>query len=417
MGAGEYYPPSPDKDHWHRLAGGLYHVNRPLDVLDHLGDRRLHERLLQLLRAGDIDPGVLGYLCVAVGERHVRGGDCAPAPGDPLRDDVVPDTVRSNRYKPIHISHDAPATVAHRDEVGHPEVCPDATHLDGAGRLPGKPLDENPCQGRRPAYVDDDGFVEPCEESRSAYAVGGPRKDRKDGVPLRVFHGHQRAVVLAEEELRPDRPPLERLLQGARRRLRHLHRRRVEDCRVLPLDEPDDPDLMGERDGNLPADHLPQGSGRLDLLVVPHWGELPGYRDGIELLLDDRSPDFPEFRGVESIELSPVVLVPALYGEVRPSNRSLQVLGPVDHRLHPHPVRRESRLPVEGGVPQLQGDVISLEVEVPRTPNLEGLRGPHYLRGRYPHYGDPEAIPEPLRRDRASGLCVQNRDEVRDCRD
>src|SRR5205807_2582792 len=80
-------------------------------------------------------------------------------------------------------------------------------------------------------------------------------------------------------------------------------------------------------------------------------------------------------------------------------------------------VRRESRRPVEGGVPQLQGDVISLEVEVPRTPNLEGLRGPHYLRGRYPHYGDPEAIPEPLRRDRASGLCVQNRDEVRDCRD
>src|SRR5205823_3035326 len=183
-------------------------ITRHLDVLDYLGDCRLHELLLQLLRAGDVDPGVPRYLGVAVRERHVGRGDCAPAPGDSLCDDAVADAVRTNRHMPIHLSHDAPATVAHRDEVGHPEVCPDSPHLDGAGRLPGEPLDENPGQGRRPAYVDDDSFVEPREKSRSPYAVGGARKDCQDRVSLRVLYGHHGPVVLAEEVLRANRPPL-----------------------------------------------------------------------------------------------------------------------------------------------------------------------------------------------------------------
>src|SRR2546428_8145660 len=96
--------------------------------------------------------------------RHVGRGDGAPAPGDSLGDDVVADAVRTNRHTPIDLSHDAPSAVAHRDEVGHPEVCPDSPHLDCAGRLPGEPLDENPSQGRRPADVDYDRFADSREK-------------------------------------------------------------------------------------------------------------------------------------------------------------------------------------------------------------------------------------------------------------
>src|SRR5438445_13802537 len=77
----QYYSPSPDKDHGHRLAGRLYHVNRLLDVLDYLGDCRLHELLLQLLRAGVVDLGAPRHLAVAVRDVHVPAMDGSHPPG------------------------------------------------------------------------------------------------------------------------------------------------------------------------------------------------------------------------------------------------------------------------------------------------------------------------------------------------
>ena len=95
-----------------------------------------------------------------------------------------------------------------RDDVGHPEVRPDAAEVDADRRLPREPLRDRADVGARPADVDHDRVGEPGQRRRASDRVRRAAADREDRERARAVEPHHRAVVLGQERRRRQ-PPLD----------------------------------------------------------------------------------------------------------------------------------------------------------------------------------------------------------------
>src|SRR5262249_48875012 len=178
------------------------------------------------------------------------------------------------------VGDDAAATQCDGDQVGHPEVGPDATDLYSLGRLPREAVDQHADVGGRTADVNHQRVRAPGEERGPADAVGGPAADGEYGVPQRVVEAHQGAVVLREE------PRWLQLMHGERGPHRFGHvagnpgQRPVEYGGVLPLQQPDRADLVAERDMDL-AEFPLDDTGRQQFVPRRDRGEHAGDDDAL----------------------------------------------------------------------------------------------------------------------------------------
>ena len=180
--------------------------------------------------------------------------------------------------------------------------------------------------------VDDHGVLLLRQERRAADGVRRPARDGEDGVTLRVVHAHERAVVLAQVHGHVGKAlRRERRLEAVGRRARHVVQRRVQDGRVLALEEAERPDLRRQRDGEALAQLLAQNGGGALLVRVGHRREHAGHSNGLEALFAHDARDLADLVFRQRADLATVELVAAVHEEVAHAHGVLQLVGPVGH--------------------------------------------------------------------------------------
>ena len=81
--------------------------------------------------------------------------------------------------------------------------------------------------------------------------IGGAPADRQHGIAQGVVDLHERAVVLPEEHVSRDPALGKRPAKAIGHRAQRLHQRRVQNARILALEQPDRSDLGRERHRNI----------------------------------------------------------------------------------------------------------------------------------------------------------------------
>ena len=189
------------------------------------------------------------------------------------------------------------------------------------------------------AHVDDDGVVAARQVAGAADGVRRPARDGEDGIAARVFHGHERAVILRQVHFGVRHALVGQTGCEALGELaRHVVQRRVQDSGVLALDQAHRADLAGDGHVHVLAQHLARDGRGAQLVVVAHGGEHAGHGHGLHATfhaLEERAA-----RGlVELCQALAIVLETALDDERVHAHRS-DIVGPVHHRRDAHGSRR-----------------------------------------------------------------------------
>ena len=237
------------------------------------------------------------------------------------------------------LADDGAAAQSDRIDVRHAEVGAHAA--DGhrhAGFAREARLDDAQVRGR-PAHVDDDGVVQMAQIACAADGVRRTAGNGQDGVAARVFHGHERAVVLGKIDLRVGDAFLREAVGKALcKTLGDFVERGVEYGGVLALDQAHGADLAGDGDVHVLAHDLAADLRRAALVVGPHGGKDAGDGDGLHLPLQFRK-ECPRGVLVQRRQLLAVVLKPAADDGALFADKA-DVLRPVHHRRHAHGRRR-----------------------------------------------------------------------------
>src|SRR5262249_60189579 len=109
---------------------------------------------------------------LARGGCKVVGGGCRPAEDEGLPLGRGTDAARPDPGALRAVGDDAAATQRNGDQVGHPEVRPDATDLYSLGRLPWEAVDQHADVGGRAADGDHGSVGTTGAKSGPADAVG-----------------------------------------------------------------------------------------------------------------------------------------------------------------------------------------------------------------------------------------------------
>ena len=185
---------------------------------------------------------------------------------------------------------------------------------------------------RRPPDVHDERVGALGQERGAAHRVGRPGGEAVDGEGLGDGREHDRAVVLGEVERRGDPARPQRVGEGARRPLRQIHERRVEQRRVLALEEAEAAEAVGERDGDARA-LLAEDLRRLLLARRVQRGEDRGDADRGDPRLADAARRGSHAARIERDEGPAVVLVAALQHHDLAADDRREILGPVAEGL------------------------------------------------------------------------------------
>jgi hypothetical protein len=191
-----------------------------------------------------------------------------------------------------------------------------------------KPVAQGPDVGRGAAHVHDDGIVTLRQEGGAAHAVGRPRGEAVDGELPRLLGGQHGAVVLRDVERRPDLAPDQGLHEASGRPARQVDQTGVQQRRVLPLEQPDPPEVVRAGDGE-PGTFLQQDAGGFFLAGWIEGREHGGDGRRRQASLADAPARLPDGRRVEGHDGASVVLVASLDHEDLAPDEAGQILRPV----------------------------------------------------------------------------------------
>ena len=281
--------PAADQDHRHRLAVRLHLVDRVLDALVNRVEHRLDHLLVEVRDLPRVADHGLSRAHGDVGRRELAAAEHERAFAE-----LVADRIGTEPRLVAVEAHERAAAERDRQHVGHPEV-----RAHAAGQVRGRGLareaahEEAEVAGRA-ADVDHDRVLHAGQERGTADAVGRSRRARDDREPRRIVGRDQRAVVLAQVNRRRDAELRECLAQRAHDVARQPAQRRIDQRRVLAIDQPEPADLARQRDVGVGMDARQHGRGLL-LDIGTHRREVRRDRDRADALLPDvargRSPD------------------------------------------------------------------------------------------------------------------------------
>ena len=223
-----------------------------------------------------------------------------------------------------------PAAQGDGDKVRHAEVGPHAADLDRDRGLAGKPVDEDADVGRCAADVNHGAVSDAGKESRTPDRVRWAARDGQDWVAHGVVEGHERPVVLAEEEPRIDSMLAQRPLEARRRGACGDDDGGVQDRRVFALQQAQTADLVRVRQREIAQDVAQHLAGALFVRGIDS-RECADHRQRVDVPLK-RLRCLLDRADVERTNLATVVFVPALDDRVLAANRGAQVFRPANER-------------------------------------------------------------------------------------
>ena len=260
-------------------------------------------------------------------QRRIGQGGGGAAEGQALAADAIAHGVGAD----LAVADDGAAAHGDGHDVRHAEVRADAADLHVLAGLAREAVDQHADVRGGAAHVDDDG-VRPAGQVRgAAEAVRRAGADGENREPQRVLQGHQRAVVLGEEEVGADAAPVQGPLQRARHVPRHAQQGAVEDGGVLSLDQAQGADLVGHGQVDVVAHDLADHLGGGQLVAVAHRGEDAG--DGHRIHRSaERLQEPADLVRVERDDLAAVQLDAAVDHRLAAGDDGLEVRGPGEER-------------------------------------------------------------------------------------
>ena len=313
--------PAAHRQQRHRRRLGLHAVHR---LLQH--PCRQRQRLGDKLWRQPRDPRRVTQRKPPRGDGDVARGQVRPAEHQRPFRQPEPDAARPDRERVPR--HQRTAAEPEGIQIRHAEQGPHAADMHHRIRLPREAMAERADVAGGAAHIHHQRILHAGQEGGAAHGIrraGGEGQHREARRQRRADH---RAIVLRDIERRGDPRRRQRRLEGRDGQPRQRHQRGVQQRDILPLQQPDPPQLMGQRDGGL-RHLLPQDLRRAKLHPRVERGEDGRDSDAADARGAHRPRRRCHARLIERHDRPAVIIMPALDHMHLPAHLRGQILRPV----------------------------------------------------------------------------------------